>query len=82
MKSCETCRWVGCRNYGKDLDLCNKYIKSLEEERREKIEEVARNDNKTKDTTYNIGLRRIKQVGYNQCKAEIEVKYYCKCNNL
>lgn len=32
MKSCETCRWVGCRNYGKKLSSCEKYIMSLEEE--------------------------------------------------
>ena len=33
MKNCKTCRWVGCRNYGKDSSSCEKYIMSLEEER-------------------------------------------------
>ena len=34
MKSCETCRWVGCRNYGKEFGICNMYIMSIEEEKR------------------------------------------------
>lgn len=34
MKNCETCRWVGCRNYGKKLGACNMYIMSIEEEKR------------------------------------------------
>ena len=25
-KSCKNCKWVGCRNYGKDMPACEKYI--------------------------------------------------------
>ncbi|ACA57336.1 hypothetical protein CLK_A0169 (plasmid) [Clostridium botulinum A3 str. Loch Maree] len=25
--SCQNCRWVGCRNYGWNKPVCNKYIK-------------------------------------------------------
>lgn len=82
MKSCATCRWAGCRNYGKDLDPCMNYITSLEEERRIKIEQFAYKDMRTRDSDYNTGLRRIRKVGYNECKGEREVKYYCSCNNL
>lgn len=32
MKNCETCRWSGCKNYGKKANSCSKYIMSLEEE--------------------------------------------------
>lgn len=82
MKSCATCRWAGCRNYGKDLEPCINYITSLEEERRIEIEQFASKDMKFCDSDYNIGLRRIRKVGYNECKGEMEVKYYCLCNNL
>ena len=41
MKSCATCRWAGCRNYGKDLEPCINYITSLEEERLIRIEEFS-----------------------------------------
>ena len=34
MKNCKTCRWVGCRNYGKEMCSCNMYIMSIEEEKR------------------------------------------------
>jgi predicted metal-binding protein len=34
IKSCETCRWTACRNYGKELNACENYIMSLEEEKR------------------------------------------------
>lgn len=34
MKNCKTCRWVGCRNYGKEICACNMYIMSIEEEKR------------------------------------------------
>jgi hypothetical protein len=27
--NCETCRWVGCRNYGHDRPACIKYIPEL-----------------------------------------------------
>lgn len=37
MKSCETCRWAGCSNYGKKLSSCEKYIMSLEEAKRIEI---------------------------------------------
>lgn len=82
MKSCATCRCAGCRNYGKDLDPCMNYITSLEEERRIKIEQFACKDIRARDSDYNTGLRRIRKVGYNECKGEREVKYYCLCNNL
>lgn len=82
MKSCATCRCAGCRNYGKDLDPCMNYITSLEEERRIKIEQFACKDMRARDSDYNTGLRRIRKVGYNECKGEREVKYYCLCNNL
>ena len=82
MKSCATCRWAGCRNYGKDLDPCMNYITSLEEERRIKIEQFACKDMRARDSDYNTGLRRIRKIGYNECKGEREVKYYCLCNNL
>lgn len=82
MKSCATCRWVGCRNYGKVLDPCMNYITSLEEERRIEIEQFACKDMRARDSDYNTGLRRIRKVGYNECKGEREVKYYCLCNNL
>lgn len=82
MKSCTTCRWTSCRNYGKDLDPCTNYITSLKEEHRIKIEQFASKDMRTRDNNYNIGLRRIRKVGYNECKGEREVKYYCLCNNL
>jgi predicted metal-binding protein len=41
VKSCKTCRWVGCRNYGRELNACVNYIMSLEEEKKiekEKLE--------------------------------------------
>jgi len=31
MKDCTTCRWVGCRNYGKEMSACDMYIMSIEE---------------------------------------------------
>lgn len=34
VKSCRTCRWAGCRHYGKNADACSNYIMSLEEEKR------------------------------------------------
>ena len=34
MKSCITCIWVGCREYGKDAGPCIAYVMSMEEERR------------------------------------------------
>lgn len=34
MQNCKTCRWVGCRNYGKEKGSCNMYIMSIEEEKR------------------------------------------------
>lgn len=70
MKSCATCRCAGCRNYGKDLDPCMNYITSLEEERRIKIEQFACKDIRARDSDYNTGLRRIRKVGYNECKGE------------
>lgn len=82
MKSCATCRWTSCKNYGNDLDPCMNYITSLEEERRIKIEQFASKDMIILDNNYNVGLRRIRKVGYNECKGEREVKYYCLCNNL
>lgn len=82
MKSCATCRWASCRNYGKDLDPCMNYITSLEEERRLKIEQFASKDMRVIDSDYNTGLRMIRKAGYNECKGEREVKYYCSCNNL
>jgi hypothetical protein len=82
VKSCATCRCAGCRNYGKDLDSCMNYITSLEEERRIKIEQFACKDMRARDSDYNTGLRRIRKIGYNECKGEREVKYYCLCNNL
>lgn len=82
MKSCATCRWTSCRNYGKDLDPCTNYITSLEEERRIKIDQFASKDTKSCDADYNKGLRRIRKIGYNECKGEREVKYYCLCNKL
>jgi len=29
VKSCENCRWCGCKDYGKKINACNKYIKEL-----------------------------------------------------
>ncbi len=34
MKDCMTCRWTSCRNYGKSIAPCKKYIMSLEEEKK------------------------------------------------
>lgn len=34
IKNCKTCRWAGCRNYGKELSACENYIISLEEQKR------------------------------------------------
>lgn len=36
-QGCNTCRWVACRNYGKELDPCMCYIKSLEQEKKEEL---------------------------------------------
>lgn len=44
MKDCTTCRWVGCRNYGKEMGACYNYIMSLEEEKR--IERIAEENKK------------------------------------
>lgn len=82
MKSCMTCRWVGCRNYGRNLDSCEKYIMSLEEERRLLIEERARKDSRSKDAMYNKGLKAIRDFGYSLVSSDQAVKYYCMCNNL
>ena len=82
MKNCLTCRWVGCKNYGRNLSSCEKYIISLEEERRLLIEEKARTDIKTNDTEYNRGLKAIRDFGYRNVSTQSEVKYWCMCNNL
>lgn len=42
MKDCKTCRWVGCRNYGKDSGACYMYIMSIEEEKRSADKEFYR----------------------------------------
>lgn len=82
MKKCFTCRWVACPNYGKEKNPCSNYIPSLEEERRENIENFVKNDCITKDNKYNDGLLAIKKFGYASVSANDEVKYYCMCNNL
>lgn len=40
IKSCENCRWTGCRNYGKERNACGNYIMSLEEEKRVEQKQV------------------------------------------
>lgn len=45
MKSCKTCRWCSCREYGKDFGYCEKYIPDLnkvkqEEEKEERNKET------------------------------------------
>ena len=32
IKNCKTCRWAGCKHYGKNMGSCENYIPSLEEE--------------------------------------------------
>ena len=36
IKNCKTCRGAGFKNYGKNMVSCERYIPSLEEEKREK----------------------------------------------
>lgn len=43
MKSCKTCRWCGCREYGKGFGYCEKYIPDLNEAKREEKEREKRN---------------------------------------
>ena len=45
VKDCTTCRWAGCRSYGKENGLgCEKYIMSLEEKRKIMIMKRASNN--------------------------------------
>jgi len=46
MKSCKTCRWCSCREYGKDFGPCEKYIPDLREEKQEeeKVERYKQNN--------------------------------------
>lgn len=81
-KTCATCRWCGCRNYGREVPACDKYIMSLEEKRRISIESCAKSDLKTSDREYNKGLDLILKHGYNRVWYMEEVRYYCMCNNL
>lgn len=39
-KSCKTCRWAACREYGKDMGICEKYIPSLEVLKKQEKEET------------------------------------------
>jgi len=38
IESCMTCRWVGCRDYGKALGSCFKYIPEIRTDEDEKTE--------------------------------------------
>lgn len=83
VKDCTTCRWVGCRSYGRENAMgCDKYIMSLEEERKIAIMKKARDDSSTRDPKYNRGLRAIRNFGYEQVKDDPDVKYWCMCNSL
>ena len=83
VKGCTTCRWVGCRSYGRENSICcDKYIMSLEEERKIMIMERARNDHMSNDTKYNKGLKAIRDLGYGHVRGIPEVEYWCMCNNL
>lgn len=46
------------------------------------INEYAREDFKTKDKEYNMGLKLIREYGYSLVTGNKEVEYYCMCNNL
>lgn len=39
-KSCKTCRRAACREYGKDMGICEKYIPSLESLKKQEKEET------------------------------------------
>lgn len=43
MRSCKTCRWCSCREYGKDSGYCMKYIPDLNEVKRTEEERLKRN---------------------------------------
>lgn len=83
VKGCTTCRWVGCRSYGRENGICcDKYIMSLEEERKIMIMKMAREDHLSKDTQYNNGLKAIRNFGYEHVVGNPDVEYWCMCNNL
>ncbi len=82
-KDCTTCRWVACKYYGREnLGYCEKYIMSLEEEKRTLIMKRAREDCLSNDTKYNNGLKAIRNFGYQYVVGNPDVKYWCMCNNL
>ena len=45
MKSCLTCRWTACSNYGKNRASCVNYIPSLEEEKKNYSHQESENEN-------------------------------------
>jgi len=46
------------------------------------VNAIANRDCPTNDSSYNRGLRRIKEVGYELCWHEKEVMYYRMCIGL
>lgn len=48
----------------------------------EVIDDIAKHDHMTQDVTYNKGLRKIRQVGYDMCSTDQDVKYYIFCNGF
>lgn len=47
MKSCKTCRWCSCREYGND-GYCNKYIPDLSEVHKADEERERQKETRTK----------------------------------
>ena len=52
IKYCATCRWCGCRNYGKELSACENYIISLEEQKR--IDDLQKKESEKGSALYEI----------------------------
>ena len=85
MKDCTTCRWVGCRNYGKEMGACYNYIMSLEEEKR--IARVKENSTMKINDTYDffcVDCGEITRQKYKGIYTDGNHLYICKecgCEN-
>lgn len=60
----------------------NKNTMTYEEERNARITKTAKDDNLSKDTKYNNGLKAIRLFGYSHVKGNPDAEYWCMCNNL
>lgn len=64
IKSCENCRWAGCKNYGKELNVCGNYIMLSEEEKR--IPRFVYTENGEMKSSLDEHERRVEILEHNQ----------------